>query len=174
MLGVSIQATIALTMINGSAMFINKLVNWVTAQYLQLVGRGGNPEEVWRLLCQSVRAVFRALHVKRSSGRGPFVPGEEAACRLWGCLQAYKRMLEFKDNLFAADPELSHILNIHLQDNAVMKKDLEKINKQIEAALKSAKEANEEAQRVKRSCDSAISRLGAKSGNKKARYDDKD
>ena len=174
MLGGGIQATIALTMINESAMFITELVNWVTAQYLQLVGRGGNPEEVWKLLCQSVRAVFRALHVKRAPGRGPFIPGEEAACRLWGCLQAYKRMQEFKKNLFAADPELSHILNMHLQDNAVMKRDLEKMHKQIETALKAAKEATEEAQRVKRSCDSAISRLGAKGGNKKPRTDNRE
>ena len=67
-----------------------------------------------------MRAIFRELHIARVAGRGPF-PNGKAGPIVWACLQAQIRMNEFLENGFAADPKLSHILNIHLQDNAVMK-----------------------------------------------------
>ena len=57
-LGYRLAGTIAHEMVNAAALFVTDLVNWVTSQYTQLVGRGGHGDEVWKLLCQSVRAVF--------------------------------------------------------------------------------------------------------------------
>ena len=46
------------------------------------------------------------------------------------------------ENYFSADPKLSHILNLHLQDNAVMKTsflDLQKKIKDLEAIVAGVK-----------------------------------
>jgi hypothetical protein len=39
---------------------------------------------------------------------------------VWGSLQAHRLMEEYLSADFAAHPRCSHILNIHLQDNAMM------------------------------------------------------
>ena len=52
------------------------------------------------------------------------------------------------ENGFLADPKLSHILNLHLQDNAVMKTsflDLQKKIKDLEAAVAGAKKTADQA-----------------------------
>jgi hypothetical protein len=70
--------------------------------------------------CQSVRAIFAELHVGRIDGRGHFLASERPAGIAWGCLQAFKRMKDFTKHKFSSDLKISHILNLHLQDHAVM------------------------------------------------------
>jgi hypothetical protein len=111
-------------MITKSALFLREMSNWMSSQYTDLVGRGGDPHDTWKLISQSVQAIFAELHTGRISGRGPFLPGERPAGIAWGCLQAYKRMKEFTKHKFSADTRISHILNLHLQDNDVMKSEL--------------------------------------------------
>jgi hypothetical protein len=66
---------------------------------------------------------FRNLHKTRIAGRGPFLGGDRASGIVWGSLQAHRLMQEYLDADFSAHPKCSHILNIHLQDNALMKVD---------------------------------------------------
>jgi hypothetical protein len=68
-----------------------------------------------------VRAIFRDLHGARMASRGPFHGGDRASGIVWGCLQAQRLMSEYLADDFAAHPKCSHILNIHLQDNALMR-----------------------------------------------------
>jgi hypothetical protein len=67
---------------------------------------------------------FRDLHKARIAGRGPFLGGDRVSGILWGSLvQAHRLMQEYLNADFSAHPKCSHILNIHLQDNALMKVD---------------------------------------------------
>jgi hypothetical protein len=65
----------------------------MSSQYTDLVGRGGDPHDTcWKLISQSVQAIFAELHMARISGREPFLPGERpAGIACWGCLQAYNQ-----------------------------------------------------------------------------------
>ena len=107
-------------MINASMNFLSNLSEWISRQYTDLTGRGGESNDTWGLISHCVRAIFRELHNCRVTGRGPFPSGKSGPI-VWACLQSHLRMREFVDNGFSADAKLSHILNIHLQDNAVMK-----------------------------------------------------
>ena len=63
-------------------------------------------------------------------------------------LRAYKRMDEFVENGFSTDPKLSHILNLYLQDNAVMKTsflDLQKKIRYLEATVAGVKKTTDPA-----------------------------
>jgi hypothetical protein len=74
------------------------------------------------LISHCVRAIFADLHEARIAGRGSYPKGIEAAAGIvWGSLQGLKRMQEYSALGFSAHPKLSHILNLHLQDHALMK-----------------------------------------------------
>jgi hypothetical protein len=112
---------VAIECIMNSFNFLMKLSEWMTKQQRNLVGRGGEPEACWKLVSHCVRAIFRDLHSARMAGRGPFLGTNRSAGIVWGCLQAHRVMAEYLAEDFAAHPKCSHILNIHLQDNAMMK-----------------------------------------------------
>jgi hypothetical protein len=96
----------------------------MSRQYKSLVARGGAKEACWRLICHCVQAIFGDLHKARIAGRGPFLGSDRASGIMWGSLQAHRLMQEYViTSDFAAHPKYSHILNIHLQDNALMKAD---------------------------------------------------
>jgi hypothetical protein len=107
------------------------------------------------LIAHCVRAIFAELHLARSPGRGPFLPGDRAAGVVWGMLQAQRKMQEFTVRGFSASPVLSHILNIHLQDHAVMQADFEEWKDKLVRALKMAEEA-------KAAADRALTKANAK------------
>ena len=110
---------VATAMIQASSAFLEKLCKWITQENIDLVGLGGSKEDVWKLMSHCVRAIFKELHKARIAGRGPFF-GNKAGSIAWGSLRAQKRMKEFLNKKFMGDPALSHILNLYLQDNAVM------------------------------------------------------
>jgi hypothetical protein len=114
---------VAMECISMAYEFLSKLSEWMTKQYRNLVGRGGAKEACWKLISHCVRAIFRDLHKARIAGRGPFLGGDRASGIVWGSLQAHRLMQEYLDADFSAHPKCSHILNIHLQDNALMKVD---------------------------------------------------
>jgi hypothetical protein len=64
------------------------------------------------------------LHGARAPGRGPFVGREMGPNIFWGTLQAIGEMRKFRESNFSAHPALSHILNLHLQDNSVTKSEM--------------------------------------------------
>jgi hypothetical protein len=157
---------VATEMIIKSALFLTEMANWMSSQYSDLVGRGGNPEDTWKLISQSIRAIFAKLHAARIAGRGIFIPGERPAGIAWGCLQAYKHMKVFTKHKFSADLKISHILNLHLQDNAVMRSELIAIRADIATAVANAAAAAESAKAARKACDSLTSKSNKKGGAK--------
>jgi hypothetical protein len=111
--------------ISARGKFLTDLGAWITREYEDLIKRGGSAKECWGLIAHCVRAIFAELHSARSPGRGPFLPGDRAAGVVWGMLRAQRKMQEFTVRGFSASPVLSHILNIHLRDHAVMQTDFE-------------------------------------------------
>jgi hypothetical protein len=111
----------AIKCISTTYAFLDRLAKWISSQFRDLVGRGGSKEDCWRLISHCVRAIFSDLHAARIAGRGPFMTSDRQLGVVWGCLQAHRVMSEYVDADFASHPRCSHILNLHLQDNALMK-----------------------------------------------------
>jgi hypothetical protein len=107
----------------------------MSKQYRNLVGRGGMPDSCWKLVVHCVRAIFRDLHIARMAGGGPFLGGDRASGIVWGCLQAHRVMAEYLADDFLAHPKCSHIINIHLQDNALMKAEHDAVQLKTKATL---------------------------------------
>jgi len=105
---------VATTMISQSSNFWVTLSTWVSQTYRDLVGRGGQPADTWRLNCQSLCKIFHELYVAREAGRGRIDSSDKPAAIVWGCLQGFRRMKTFLDNNIGQDPVLFHILNKHL------------------------------------------------------------
>jgi hypothetical protein len=61
--------------------------------------------------------------------------GDRQAGVVWGCLQAHRVMGEYVDADFAGHPRCSHILNLHLQDNALMKTECNAYTKKTDALI---------------------------------------
>jgi hypothetical protein len=112
---------VSIESIVGSFNFLMRLSEWTTKQYRHLVRRGGLPKVCWKLVSHCFRAIFRDLHMARMAGQGPYLGGNRSSESVWGCLQAHRVMEDYLAEDFAAHPKCSHILNIHLQDNAAMK-----------------------------------------------------
>jgi hypothetical protein len=68
-------------------------------------------------------------------------------------------MQEFLKHEFSADQKISHILNLHLQDNAVMRSELAAIKRELAEAVKSAAEAQVAAKAARKACDSLTSKV---------------
>ena len=117
-------------MVINSTRFLVAFCEWVTRENNDLVGQGADSKDAWKLLSHCIRTVFKELHKARMAGRGPFI-GDKCGAIVWGQMQAHKRMNEFTDNGFSADPTLSHILNLHLQDNAVMQSSFSKLKDKV-------------------------------------------
>jgi hypothetical protein len=87
--------------------------------------------------------------------------GDRKSGVVWGCLQAHQVMSEYADADFASHSRCSHILNLHLQDNALMKTEFneyrDKTNDTISKLLTRLKTAEGLA-------DTAISAKNAKGG----------
>jgi hypothetical protein len=137
---VGIGKIVAIECIAASYQFLMKLAEWMSKQYRNLVGRGGVPDSCWKLVSHCVRAIFRDLHAARMAGRGPFLGGDRASGIVWGCLQAHRVMEEYVVDDFAAHPKCGHILNIHLQDNAMMKAEHDAVLVKTKATLVSLQE----------------------------------
>jgi len=146
---------VALEMIGASTQFVQALSTWILQEFNDLVGRGGDRDVTWKLICQSVKKIFYALHTLRQSGRGRLNPGDKSSSMMWGCLQAYKRMNEFVANNFSTDTDLFYILNKHLQDNTTTKKDTGALRVALE-------EANKDIARLEKRIDGLASIVGKK------------
>mmetsp|Transcript_3766 Transcript_3766/g.5135 ORF Transcript_3766/g.5135 Transcript_3766/m.5135 type:complete len:277 (+) Transcript_3766:1972-2802(+) len=146
--------SVSTSMISLSNSFLNTLIEWISQEFADLMGRAGDVDEateaaIWKLISHCIRTIFKELHVCRLPGRGPFLSQDHrAGCVLWGCLQAHLRMQTFVSQGFSADSKLSHVLNLHLQDNAVMqgefkafKKKVIEVEKQTLASQKIANQA---------------------------------
>jgi hypothetical protein len=69
-------------------------------------------------------------------------------------------MQEFTKHKFSADQKISHIiLNLHLQDNTVMRPELAAIKRELAEAVKLAAEAQVTAKAARKACDSLTSKV---------------
>jgi len=100
---------VAIDMITAASNFVKALSTWISQEFMDLVGRGGDRIITWKLICQSVRKFFNRPHVARQADRGQMEPGERPGAMMWGCLQAYKRSYKFVNNEFNSDPDLFYI-----------------------------------------------------------------
>jgi hypothetical protein len=64
-------------------------------------------------------------------GERPFAQGQMRTKLFWGILQALGVMRELRAANFSAHPALSHILNIHIQENAVTKSEMIAMEKRL-------------------------------------------
>lgn len=144
--------TVAMECVCQSSLFITSLFTWMTTTYHGGIADGQNPTALWSYISHSVRALFNSLHEARSSGQRPKA---DAADILWGFFQGLKLAGEFNDVNFSGHQVLSHVLNLHLHDRAVMKESLESKLKAIQKSVDGiAAEAKEELKSMKRSLDS--------------------
>jgi ubiquinone biosynthesis protein UbiJ len=65
--------------------------------------------------------------------------GEKGGRIFWGTLQALTVMRKLREANFLAHPALSHILNLHLQDNLVSKADMVVMEKKLKTVLDEVK-----------------------------------
>lgn len=119
-------------MLTASASFIEKIAGWVSTFFHDATTKGADPTETWMHITHTVREVCSILHDARKAGRGPHLnSAERAACSFWGVLQAHREMQILTSRSLVADPRISHILNLHLRDNAVMRSELHRVHEQI-------------------------------------------
>lgn len=134
---------VAQAMMHTSVMFIEKVSGWVTTFYNDCEHRGANDLETWRHISHTVREICNILHDARRAGRGIYTTSSErASCSFWGLIQAHREMETMTSRSLEADPRLSHILNLHLRDNAVMKSELKPINDAIRVLQRDAARGN--------------------------------
>jgi hypothetical protein len=116
---------IAQTMLLASSNFVDFVSNWITQFYGDCRTKGANGEETWKHISHTIRELCQILHNARNAGQGPFLSDSDRASGIfWGSLQAYREMAVITSRGMMGDPRLSHILNLHLRDNAVMRSEM--------------------------------------------------
>jgi hypothetical protein len=147
--GLSIETTLPLgeaqmvaqAMLHASTTFVEMVSNWITQFFRDCKSKGADEVETWKHISHTVREVCSILHDARRAGRGPFLSeGERATGLFWGQLQAHREMQIISNRGLMGDPRLSHILNLHLRDNAVMRSELVKFNDTIRILTKDVNE----------------------------------
>jgi hypothetical protein len=67
------------------------------------------------------------MHEARLPGRGPHALGDKYGSVFWGGFQPHRVMQDLASEVFKAHSRLSHILNIHLIDNAVSRSAMDRV-----------------------------------------------
>ena len=133
--------TIANEMLSRSKTFIADLSTWINTTYQDTLARTMSSEkEAWALLSHCVRVVFKLLRDARSSG-SRWTPGTSDEQLVWAQMQCHRVMEEIRSIGFGAHPALSHVLNLHLQDNVVSRSKFEVLEKKLLEVEKVAREA---------------------------------
>jgi hypothetical protein len=123
---------VARQMMDDSVRFLQELSNWVSTHYHEVKTRSGTSDkECWGLVSHCVRTIFSVLGTARSPGLGPYPEGTKATSILWGTLQAHRVMRDMLLDGFAGYPKLSHVLNLHLQDNMVPRSKFEALEELV-------------------------------------------
>jgi hypothetical protein len=133
------------------------LISWMSAFLTDRANKGDAEKETIQHLSHALRTIMDMLHGTRAPGRGPFVGREMGPKIFWGSLQAIGVMRKFKETNFSAHPALGHILNLHLQDNAVTKSEMK-------AALDKIKDLTADVKTLKGAADRKVTANNAKGG----------
>jgi hypothetical protein len=115
--------------------FVTTLVSWISTFLTDRGNKGDDEVETIQHMLHAVRTIMEMLHASRAPGRGPFAQGEMGTKIFWGTLQALGVMRELRAANFSAHPALSHILNLHLQDNAVTKSEMIAMEKKLKTTM---------------------------------------
>jgi len=102
--------------------FVTELFNWMSVTYQSGTAAGRSPEPQWKYISHCVRAIFKKLNQVRCAGS---IPDAQPCDLVWGFLQGVSMADEFTNENFEGHSVLSHVLNLHLQDRAVMKEEYE-------------------------------------------------
>ena len=139
-----------------SLTFIVQLFDWMTSTHQNAMINNRDSVSSWQYVSHSVREIFSSLHQARSAGRTPNPSSPDV---VWGFLQGLKLANELVEVQFEGHRVLSHVLNNHLQDTAVMKSDFNAklllLTQRVEKALDAANDA-------KATADRAMSKVGNK------------
>jgi hypothetical protein len=130
---------VAGTMLTEAQEFVTMLVVWINTFLTDRANKGDDEGETLQHMSHAVRTICEMLHAAHAPGRGPYPPGEKGARIFWGTLQALTVMRKLREANFSAHPALSHILNLHLQDNAVSKADMVVMENKLKAVLEEVK-----------------------------------
>jgi hypothetical protein len=144
-------------MLAESQEFVTVLISWMNAFLTDRANKGDDETETIQHLSHALRTIMEMLHGARAPGRGPFVGREMGPKLFWGTLQAIGVMRKFRETNFSAHPALSHILHLHLQDNAVTKSEMK-------AALKKIKDLTADVKILKGAADREVTTKNAKRG----------
>ena len=122
---------VAIEMLAGSKLFISDLSTWINTTYQDTRARTMASEaEAWSLISHCVRVVFKLLRDARSSGARWTTETRDVKL-VWAQMQCHRVMEELRVAQFSAHPALSHVLNLHLQDNVVSRSKYEALEKRV-------------------------------------------
>jgi hypothetical protein len=152
---------IVATMLAEAQEFVTVFISWINAFLMDRANKGDDEDETIQHLSHAVRTILEMLHAARAPGRGPFGAGEMGAKIFWGTLQALGVMRKFREANFSAHPALSHILNLHLQDNAVTKAEMAVMEKKVKDMAADLKALNSAADRQVTAANNNNGRGGA-------------
>jgi hypothetical protein len=126
-------------MLTESQEFVTTLVGWINTFLTDRANKGDDEGETLQHMSHVLRTMMEMLHAARAPGRGPYPPGKKGARIFWGTLQAVTVMRKLREANLSAHPALSHILNLHLQDNSVTKSEMAGMEKRLKAILDEVK-----------------------------------
>jgi hypothetical protein len=141
--------TVALQMLSTSVTFILELSTWINHKYQDTIARTtASEKEAWALIAHCVRVIFKLLRDARSSGLRWTPEAPEGDVQLvWAQLQCHRAMAGLQGVGFSAHPALSHVLNLHLQDNVASRSKFEALEKRVGEAERIAKDAKRAAEK---------------------------
>ena len=132
-------SSVARQMIADSHTFLKSLLTWITKTYNNTQQRTmASPKEAWALTAHCTRTIFNLLNKARACGR-VHTKENRLEQTVWGMMKAYEVQEALLQLDFDAYPEVSHALNIHLQDNSVTRSAHSKLNAKVEESEKNIK-----------------------------------
>jgi hypothetical protein len=148
----------AMEMLAASKLFISDLSTWINTTYQDTRARTmASEKEAWSLISHCVRVIFKLLRDARASGARWTVETRDAQL-VWAQFQCHRLMEELRLLAqFSSHPALSHVLNLHLQDNVVSRSKYESLEKRV-------LEIEKVAHGAKKAADKAVGAGGKKVG----------
>lgn len=141
--------TVALEMLSTSVTFILELLKWMNHKYMDtLIYTMASEKEAWALIAHCVCIIFKLLQDACSSGSQWTPEALYGDVRLvWAQLQCHRVRSDLQGVVFGAHPALSHVLNLHLQDNIASCSKFEALEKRVVEAECIARDAKLAAER---------------------------
>jgi hypothetical protein len=123
---------IAQVFLHMATSFVDQVLYWILEFFTDCKNKGANDKETWKHISHTVREICNILHEARKAGQGQYsTAAERASGAFWGQIQAFREMEHLSQRSLVSDHRLSHILNLHLRDNAVMRSELNEVNENI-------------------------------------------